>query len=359
MSSISARGKTTLPYITADCPGIGGELKVRPEDFYVEEIPAYEPCGEGEFLFVTLEKRDLNTQDVVQRLAEHCGVGEWEISAAGLKDRFAVARQTVCLPARCAGELDSFFDDQIDILSTGLHRNKLKPGHLRGNSFSILVRNAVPDALARARGIRTAIEERGFPNYFGDQRFGVNGDNASAGFELLAGRHPFRKMSLGQRKFLTRLSLSAAQSELFNRCLRDRIRKKLFLKVQAGDVMQVVRTGGPFVVENVTAEQARFEARETAITGPIFGPKMRSPMGQPAVREESVLTEAGLTFSNFVRHSKLTLGTRRPYRVCVPELGIKEEPSGLRFEFELPKGVYATSLMREFLKSDRYLDVPE
>ncbi len=343
---------TRLPYLTHGLSGIRGRLKSSEDDFFVEEIPAYEPCGEGEFVFVGIEKRGLNTRDALQRLASYCGVREQEASSAGLKDKHAVTRQVICLPARCETPLAAFSDPLIEILWAKRHRNKLKTGHLRGNRFAIVVREVSHDALVRARVIRDVLLKQGFPNYFGEQRFGTAGDNASDGFALLAGGNPFRKMSFSQKKFLTKMALSAAQSELFNRCLSERLRRQLFLQVQLGDVMQVTRTGGQFVVEDVAAEQARFEAGETAVSGPLFGPKMMRPGGEPGLREETVLLEAGVSEPDFLRHKKLTQGSRRPYRVLVETLDIEPVEGGLRFDFTLPKGVYATCLLRELMKSD-------
>ena len=53
--------------ITRELPGVGGVLKVSPEDFVVEEVPAYAPTGAGDHVFVTIEKRDLSTPDAVRR----------------------------------------------------------------------------------------------------------------------------------------------------------------------------------------------------------------------------------------------------------------------------------------------------
>ena len=342
----------TLPYLSHPLRGIGGSLKTRPEDFRVEEIPAYEPSGEGEFLFVRIEKTGLNTQEAVHRLAAHCQIRADKVGTAGLKDRESVSIQTICLPATVAEKLDSFADSELKILDSQQHRNKLKTGHLKGNRFSILLREIDKSLDTRAKEIRSLILERGFPNYYGDQRFGHDGETLNQGFELLLGKNPLRKVPFAKRKFLQRLCLSAVQSELFNRCLTRRLRDGLLHQVMLGDLMQVVKTGGPFVVEEkLEEEQQRYERGNTVLTGPMFGPKMKQPTDEPAFREETVLYEAGLTPDDFKRNKKLTQGTRRPYLIRLESLDITREEAGLRFEFELPKGVYATSLLREFMQS--------
>ncbi|MBD3676077.1 MAG: tRNA pseudouridine(13) synthase TruD [Planctomycetaceae bacterium] len=341
--------RRTLPYLTHPLRGIGGFLKSSPEDFHVEEIPAYEPCGEGEFLFVRIEKRNLNTQDVLNKLARHCEVSAKQASAAGQKDRHAVTIQTICLPAMAQEKLDSFDDPDVTILSSALHRNKLKTGHLAGNRFEVTLRGIDKSLDERAFELRDLILEKGFPNYYGEQRFGHEGNTLSQGIELLQGKNPFGKMSYSQRSHLQRLCLNAVQSELFNRCLVRRLKSSSLWTVQRGDVMQVVKSGGQFVVEEeIQEEQERFDRGATAITGPMFGPKMKMPLDQPFWEEETVLAESGLVMNDFRRFKKMTPGTRRPYLIRLAELDIVREGDGLRFLFELPKGSYATSLLREF-----------
>jgi tRNA pseudouridine13 synthase len=346
------RSPRQLPYLTHPLRGIGGRLKTVPEDFIVDEIPAYEPCGEGEHLFVKIEKRGLTTQEAIENLARHCGISPNQVSSAGLKDKESLSRQTICLPVGVAGMLPALDDPRLRILSAVPHRNKLKTGHLRGNRFEIVLRGVDRSLDSRAEELREWILRKGFPNYFGEQRFGFEGSTARQGFELMHGGKLARNVPYSRRKFLTRLSLSAAQSELFNRCLARRIKDELIFRVLPGDVMQVVKSGGLFVVEDaVEDEQQRFDAGATAVTGPIFGPKMTPPREEPALREETVLLEEGLSHDDFRRFAKLTMGTRRPYLVRVAELEMSRTEHGLRFRFELPKGTYATSLLRELMKT--------
>src|SRR5580704_5664766 len=64
----------SLPFLTADLPGTGGKLKQEPEDFVVEEIPAYEPCGEGEHLFLWVEKQDVSGEELLRHVARRLGI---------------------------------------------------------------------------------------------------------------------------------------------------------------------------------------------------------------------------------------------------------------------------------------------
>ncbi len=346
------RSDTPLPFLTAELPGTGGRLKQRPEDFFVEEIPAYDPCGEGEHLFLWIEKTDVAADELLRHIARTLGISPRDVGTAGLKDRRAVTRQFVSVPAGCEAGVGRIETDRIHVLRSLRHRNKLRTGHLRGNRFSILVRDLDSDAAARAAPIAEAISRLGFPNYYGEQRFGREEETLRVGLDLLHGTCGPQSISPARRRFLLRMSLSAVQSALFNAVLAERLRDGLFGTVLPGDVMQVVASGGQFVAIDAAAEQPRFDSRQTSLTGPIFGPRMTAPQHEPAAREGRILSAWGLSPEDFTRFAKLTSGTRRPLVVWPDELRFEGESEGLRFEFRLPSGVYATTLLREFMKSE-------
>lgn len=341
-----------LPHLTSALPGIGGVLKHAPEDFIVEEIPAYPPCGDGEHLFLWLEKRDVSAEDLTTHLARALGVRRDDIGVAGLKDRRAVTRQFVSLPATAEPRIAAIETDRIRVLQASRHRNKLRNGHLRGNRFDILVRDVVADALTRAAAVAGMITTRGAPNYFGEQRFGHDGETGTLGFDLLAGRKRPSDIDHRRRRFLLKLSLSAAQSAMFNTVLAERMADCLLATVLTGDVMQVVASGGCFVVEDAVREQSRSDAHETVLTGPLFGPSMKRPAGVPAERELRVLERFGVTEEQLSEYARFTAGARRPLVIWPGDLQIESDPAGLRFRFTLPSGCYATTLLREFMKTD-------
>ncbi|VAX37661.1 tRNA pseudouridine(13) synthase [hydrothermal vent metagenome] len=341
-------------YLTKHIPGIGGVIKQQPEDFVVEEIPAYLPTEEGEHLFLWIEKRDVSAEDLLQHLAKSLRIRRRDIGAAGMKDRYAVTRQYLSVPAKSEEFLPHVETDAIHVLNASRHRNKLKTGHSRGNRFSLLIREPNEQAETTAQQLFEIFERQGFPNYFGNQRFGYNGKTYKLGFRLLKGEESIRDIPPRRRRFLSRLALSAAQSFLFNQMLDFRIGTEIFKSVILGDVMQVVQSGGLFTAEDllIITEQFRFENHETIITGPMFGPKMKVAYGEPARWEDELLFSHKLDESSFEKYSRLTSGTRRPYAVHPKDVHIKTEPEGLRLEFTLPKGVYATSLLRELMKSE-------
>src|SRR5262245_7538580 len=200
------------PLVTADLPGIGGRIKSQPEDFEVTEVPAYEPSGQGNFLYLWVQKRGMGAEYFVRQLAKRLDIPPGEIGTAGMKDRHAITRQWVSVPPTCEPRLNQVDDDDLRVLRTSRHTNKLKPGHLHGNRFTLLVRGVEPDAESRLPALLAVIRRQGMANFYGPQRLGKEGETFSTGMELLTGR--------GRRvnPFLRKLSLSAVQSALFNDC---------------------------------------------------------------------------------------------------------------------------------------------
>lgn len=343
------------PLLTADLPGIGGRIKQLPEDFEVEEIPAYEPSGAGDYLYVWIEKRSMGAEYFVRQVARRLGIPAADVGTAGLKDRHAVTRQMVSVPATVHDRLDQLEGEGLRVLRVGRHSNKLKPGHLRGNRFRILIRDPDPAAADRLGPLLDRLKAQGLPNFYGRQRFGHDGETVLLGLALLRGETP-PKTADGRRPnlrspFLRRLALSAAQSALFNHYLAQRLSDGLFRQVLAGDVMAKWPFGGLFVAEDVPREQARFDARETVPAGPIFGRKTFAAAATAVEREAAVLSAAGLPRSAFFGFGKLLQGTRRLNLVYVDDLAAATEADGVRLTVSLPAGSYATGLLGEIMKT--------
>jgi tRNA pseudouridine13 synthase len=342
------------PLLTADLSGIGGRIKVVPEDFEVDEIPAYQPSGAGDFLYLWVEKRDMGAEFFARQIARRLGIPPAEVGTAGLKDRRAVTRQMVSVPATCADRVGALDGDGIRVLSTSRHGNKLKPGHLHGNRFRIFVRDVDPAAAARLPPILQRLQNEGLPNFYGPQRFGHDGETVLLGLALLRGEPPVvagRKPRL-RSPFLRKLALSAAQSALFNHYLACRLADGLMRRVLPGDVMAKWPFGGMFVAEAVAREQERFDRRETVPAGPMFGRKTFAAAAEAAAREEASLADVGLARSSFHGFGKLLQGTRRHNLVYAESLDFTVETEGVRLTFVLPAGSYATVLLREIMKID-------
>lgn len=327
-------------------PRIPGRYKLAPEDFVVEEVPAYEPSGEGEHLFVWVEKTGISTFDLVARMARALGRRDRDLGYAGMKDARAVTRQWISVDGVDEQKVRALDIDGVKVLETRRHKNKLKLGHLRGNRFTVLLAGAAVVHEDAVRTNLTDLEQRGVPNYFGEQRFGKRGANLEKGLRILEGNP--RKAARTMPRRLLGLVVSAVQSEVFNRVLIDR-RDELDT-MHAGDVAWLHKNGACFVVEDPEQEQGRCEAFEISPSGPLPGPKMLRAQGVVDERETAALRAIGLEYETF---GKMPYGThdgaRRPLRVAVGTPGVEVVPRGLQVSFELPRGAYATTVLRELL----------
>jgi len=346
-------------------------IRRSPEDFVVEEIPAYAPSGRGEHLFILFEKRGLTTPDAIRMLARALDVDPRGAGFAGMKDRHAVTTQSASFPfplARGDAEaaLASISLPGITIVSAARHDHKLKPGHLVGNRFIITLRDLPEAASSSVMAALRELGRRGVPNAFGPQRFGRDGDNPERAIAWIAGR------TRGPRdRRQQRLLFSALQSLLFNRVLEQRIEEGTWTSVLPGDLAKKHDTGGLFLVPEDGAElddaRARAEAGAVSATGPMFGAKMRWPSGEPAALERAVLATIFEDVRQLDTLRHLGEGTRRSLRLEVsdlevcplsPEAGMDmDRPSqardqahrdggvGLVVRFVLPKGGYATTVL--------------
>jgi tRNA pseudouridine13 synthase len=395
-------------YLTAHLPGCGGVIKQSPDDFIVTEIPAYEPCGSGEHLYLTIEKRGLTTLEAIRLIARSLSMPEREIGYAGMKDSVGVTRQTISVPRIRPEEVAGLSLKGVSVLSAVRHTNKLKLGHLKGNRFSVIVRSVDEGALASATAILKLLMERGVPNRFGFQRYGVQGNSHLIGAAMLRGdwkgavdllmgnpealrdeqwrsavqayqrgeqgealrllpRHCDSERSVLQRLIsrpgawekafgavhprLRKLFLSAYQSSLFDRVVEERLNG--IDRIMEGDLAWKHVNGACFLVEDMEQEQPRAERFEISPSGPMFGSKMMQPQGEARAMEERILVEEGLSLASFgAAQSGVAMeGLRRPLRVPLGAPSCRQEGSDLRLEFSLPKGSYATSVLREITKN--------
>ncbi|HJV37168.1 tRNA pseudouridine(13) synthase TruD, partial [Geomonas sp.] len=172
-------------YLTAEIPGIGGAIKSIPEDFLVEEIPAYQPSGQGEHCYAVIEKRGIATLEALRRLSKALGVQERDLGYAGMKDSVGLTRQTISIPRVKPETVLSLQIPGLTVLSATLHGNKLRLGHLKGNRFRIRVREVAAGAATLAEQSLSILAERGVPNRFGSQRYGAQGNSHLIGAAML------------------------------------------------------------------------------------------------------------------------------------------------------------------------------
>lgn len=333
-----------VPRLSAALPGTGGTLRARPEDFEVEELPAYAPSGAGEHLFLWIEKVELDTPAAARLLARALGLDAGAVSWAGLKDRRAVTRQWLSVPASAEPALErAELPPGLRVLHHARHGNKLRVGHLRANRFRIRI--SAPERPEAAGPVLALLSARGLPNAYGPQRFG-RGDGPLRGRALVLGERLPRRPSPFERK----LFLSAYQALLFNRMLAARMDSGRFGRVEAGDLLRKADSGGLFVCRAPDMDQPRADRLEVSPTGPLFGWKMPRPEAGVDAEEQALLAAEGLSLERFRPLGGLAEGTRRPFAVPVEGASCETDGPDLVLGFTLPAGSYATVLLDEVMK---------
>ena len=323
-------------------PVLTALFRGREEDFLVEEIAGFDPSGQGEHALLTIEKRGLNTVDVVQRLMRWAGVRDVAIGYAGLKDRNAVTRQrfTVHLPGRETPDVAALEGDALRVLEVARHSRKLPRGALAGNRFELVLREVDGDrAAVEARLV--AIARDGVPNYFGEQRFGRAGDNVAQALAMFAGRRVRRE----ERSML----LSAARSELFNRVLAERVRDGSWSAGLAGEVWMLDGRRSVFGPEEASPGLVeRCRAFDIHPTGPLWGRGELRTRGDCAALEARMLLgedtaalRAGIEAAGMEQERRAL--RMRPAAMNWGWL----DDQVLRVGFGLPPGAYATTVLAE------------
>lgn len=337
---------TAAPFLTRDVPAVVGQLKQTPEDFVVEEIPAYAPSGEGEHLYLWIEKRGVNTVDAARTLANALETPFAEVGWAGLKDRQAVTRQWLSFHCTRTPRPDEFNLEGVRVLQSTRHLNKLRTGHLRGNRFQLRLANVPAGHEQHAQACLAQLSQHGLPNYYGAQRFGHAGRNLHSAYRMVVqGERPPGK------PFLRKLFVSALQSALFNAWLAQRLERGLFGQVLSGDVLRKEDTGGLFVCSDPSTDHERSDRWEISLTGPMFGSRMKSPEADALTLEAEVLERWGIDAACLKRAEKYGEGTRRAARVRPESVQCERIQDDLQLSFDLPKGSYATVLVEELTKT--------
>jgi len=300
-----------------NAPLAKGVIKQQPEDFYVEELLTPDLAETGEHVWLWIEKTGQNTEYVAEKIAAFAQVKEMDVGFSGLKDRWAQTRQwfSVYLGNKVEPDWAEMSLEGVTLLKHGRHQKKLRRGEHVANKFCIRLR-----ALAQAENIETVlqqIKEQGFPNYFGPQRFGLNGANLTRGFRFFKGEI---KASRSQRSFY----LSAARSYLFNLNLAQAIEKNTWLSEGLG--------------------------------GPLYGDEVP---GQAELNaEEREILAAHPVFSAAIHKKRLKL-ERRPYVIVPQDLIWEFDRDELLLTFSLPSGCFATALLAELVSFEVGMGVRE
>ncbi|MEA3383662.1 MAG: tRNA pseudouridine(13) synthase TruD, partial [Campylobacterota bacterium] len=332
-------------------------FKQSKDDFIVTEVPLYEFSGEGEHMVLKIRKKDLTTWSALEIIANTIGCKTRDIGYAGLKDKNAMTIQHISIHKNYEEQIDKFEHPQIKILEKTYHNNKIKIGHLKGNKFFIRLKRVQQLHQRKIEAALKQIATYGIPNYFGFQRFGIDGDNYLKGKDLIDG-----KIKVKNRK-LRDMYINAYQSYLFNSWLSKRIEiSKLInsfkaneiastvglseetikelqkqqhpFKILKGDVFSHYPYGRLFYVEDTNEEAEKFFNQDRVPTGLLAGKKTKFAIDDALMFEEP-----------FIKETKED-GARRFAWIFPTNISseYKEEKNWLELNFELPKGCYATEV---------------
>lgn len=327
-----------------------GILKANQQDFCVFEQLPFTPCGEGEHLFIHIRKTGGNTVFVARALAKYFKVKEQLVSYAGLKDRFAVTEQWfgVHLPGKQTYDLSDLTIEGVEILSYKRHNKKLRTGALTGNRFELVIREVTNLKDLYERWERVVRE--GVPNYFGEQRFGIDGGNIEAALSLFSGTKVKDKKKRG-------IYLSAARSVIFNDIINERIKHKTFSTLAVGDVVMLSGTQSVFCIENLDdVINQRLNNKDIDITASMWGAGELMSAGQTREFEQQI-AERYSAFSQGLPRFGLKQERRR-IRLSIADPDIKVLPNhsestsslpNVKISFSLAAGSYATTVLRELI----------
>jgi tRNA pseudouridine13 synthase len=328
-----------------------GTIKRTPEDFVVDEIPAYEPSGTGDHVYVHFRKKNRNTDEVVREIVRAVGAEQRECGVAGLKDKAAVTTQWISVLGRAPDleeKIRGLAIDGVEILEVKRHGNKLKTGHLEGNRFEIVVRDVPRGDVDAALAAFERIAKEGVPNAFGAQRFGRDGDNVERARAWLTGK----ERAPGDPR-TRRFHFSALQSAIFNAVLDERVKDGTWNVPIDGDILEKEDSGGRFVCADVQVDRERAARGELCPTGPILGDRMRQPEREALALEQRIAAPF-IEGIDLKRARSLGEGTRRALRLRVTESfaelmnsanEISSELASIRVRFVLAKGTYATTVL--------------
>lgn len=335
-----------LPHATAKSLRTLGKIRSVPEDFVVDEVPAYPPAGQGTHLFVRFKKRGLTTRDAVERIARALGTNPRDAGYAGMKDRVAVTTQWASFFGAEPQAAKALALPDIEVLDAAMHPHKLRTGHLRANRFTLRLRGEAVDAQVATQVLRE-LERVGAPNYYGEQRFGTDARNLERARAWVLGGG-----SAPRDRFDRKLLFSALQSSLFNTWLAERIEQGHYETPVPGDVLRKEDSGGLFVSTDAADALRRMQGWEVSPTGPMFGKKMRWPEADAADHERALLQRSGIDEATLERHAAHGEGTRRVARVRPADASVQAEQDAIVLRFDLPSGAYATMVLREVCKPD-------
>jgi tRNA pseudouridine13 synthase len=343
--ALSARTVALDPPRAFGAPPATALLRAVPEDFVVEEDLGFAPAGTGPHLLLRVRKRNANTQWVAGQLARIASCRTGEVGYAGLKDRRAIAVQWFSVPQpRAPVAWPAVREADFEVLEAHPHTRKLPRGALAGNRFTVRLgapRGEGAQLAADLAGRLAEMARRGVPNYFGPQRFGLEGAN------LVRAGEEVRRLAPRERGF----ALSAARSALFNAVLAARVREGSWEHLEPGDLVMLDGRGSFFPVHGAVEETLAERCRRLEVhpTGPMWG------KGTPATGARVLELESRLA-GEYAQLGALCVAAgmsqeRRSLRLAVRDLRCEPEADAVLLGFHLSRGGFATAVLRELVET--------
>lgn len=145
-------------------------LKTRPADFKVTELLRDDYIvPKGEHRVYRVSKQKVTSFEAAEVLSDMTGVAVGEVKMAGLKDRQGVTEQYMSVRR---GKPVHFREQGLEIEPVGFGESELDSTDSLGNAFKIVVRELGEREVRRMRASLDPVREFGLPNYFDEQRFG-------------------------------------------------------------------------------------------------------------------------------------------------------------------------------------------
>lgn len=328
-------------------PLSSGTLKSIPEDFVVKEDLGFELDGEGEHVMVRVEKTGCNTLFVAEQLAKFAKISARAVSYAGLKDRHAVTEQWFCLqmPGKDTPDFSAWQLEGCRVLAVTRQKRKLRIGSLKGNQFEVTLRD-ITDADDVEQRLQK-VADLGVPNYFGEQRFGRDGQNL-----VQARRWANQEITVRERNKRS-FYLSAARSAMFNDIASARIENHTQQHALLGDALQLTGRGSWFVAtaDELDSLQARLQSTELSVTAPLPGD------GDLGTQDDALAFE-----THCLQDYQPFMALMKSERVSPARRAVLVKPQDLQWQwldsltvklcFFLNSGSFATSVVREIINQD-------
>lgn len=331
-----------------------GQIKLSPQDFFVEEELGFTPSGNGNHLFLFIEKQATNTNFLAQHLARQFNLPVKEIGFSGLKDRHALTRQWFSLPWAANKNLPNVTEintENWQVLNLTRHNKKLKRGTHKANIFKLKIKidNPSPEAASWFKERWQLISSQGVPNYFGLQRFGRNYQNISGAINWLLPNPANLTKQAAPKRQAKSMYLSALRSALFNVFVSQQVAAGTWLAASLGRRYNLNASNSFFTDPSATNLAQRVETGDLHPAAPLAGRGELATQGEALELEEKFRKEFEIYWQALANQ-----GLKAEYKAMrlLPEpLEFNWQAPYLTLGFKLPTGCFATSVVAELLSN--------